>query len=374
MVSRRLMRFVPCVLLFALVSTPAVAQAPDGGAVFQRECAACHLNPVGDSRAPSREALRQFFPDAIVTALTTGAMRIQGEKLSDAERRAVAEFLTDRTVAPAPTVITTGRCTASRPLSDPAKGPRWNGWGAGVTNTRFQNPELGGLTADDVPKLTLKWAFGLPDVVAARAQPAIVGGRLYTASEKGDVFALDAKTGCTYWVFRAQSGVRTAISVGPYKAGTGATRVAVHFGDGRANAYAVDAATGQQIWVRKVDDHSGASMTGAPTLYEGRLYVPMAGIGEEGSGGRPNYECCTFRGSITALDPSTGTVVWKTFSIQEEPKPRGKNNEGVQAWGPAGGGVWGAPTIDVSRSAIYFATGNGYADPAQGTTDAVMAL
>ena len=225
-----------------------------------------------------------------------------------------------------------------------------------------------------MPKLTLKWAFGLPDVVAARAQPAVAGGRLYTASEKGDVFALDAKTGCIYWVFRAQSGVRTAINVGPYKNPAGATRYAVFFGDGKANAYAVDAASGQQIWSRKVDDHAGASMTGAPTFFEGRLYVPMAGIGEEGSGGRPNYECCTFRGSVTALDPSTGAVVWKTYSIAEEPKPRAKNKDGVQAWGPAGGGVWGAPTVDAKRGAIYFATGNGYADPLQRTTNAVIAL
>ena len=172
------MRFVLSVLLFTIATTPALAQAPDGGAVFQRECAVCHVNPTGDSRAPTREALRQFFPDAIVTTLTTGAMRAQGEKLSEAERRAVAEFLTDQSAGKGPTVITTGRCAAAAPLSDPAKGPRWNGWGAGATNTRFQTKELGGLTAVDVPKLTLKWAFGLPDVVAARAQPAVAGGRL----------------------------------------------------------------------------------------------------------------------------------------------------------------------------------------------------
>jgi polyvinyl alcohol dehydrogenase (cytochrome) len=371
------MRFVLVVAASACaagaLATPLFAQAPDGAAVFQRECATCHVNPGTDSRAPTREALRQFYPDAIVTALTTGAMRVQGEKLSEAERRAVAQFLTDTKAGPAPTVITTGKCATPGSVSDPARGQHWNGWGAGVTNTRFQTKEQGGLTAADVPKLTLKWAFGLPDVVAARSQPAVAGGRLYTASEKGDVFALNAKTGCLYWVFRAQAGVRTAITVGPYKARTG-TRYAVYFGDGRANAYAVDAETGEQLWVRKVDDHPGATLTGAPTLYEGRLYVPMSGLNEEAQGGQSKYECCTFRGSVTAIDATTGAIVWKSYSIPEEPKPRGKNKDGVQMWGPAGGGVWAAPTIDAKRGAIYISTGNGYADPPQRTTNAVVAL
>jgi polyvinyl alcohol dehydrogenase (cytochrome) len=360
--------------LLLACAAPMFAQTlPNGEAVFQRECASCHVNPATDSRAPTREALRTIYPDAIVTALTSGSMRIQGEKLSETERRAVAEFLTSTATRPSPTAVT-GRCASMPPMSDPATGARWNGWGAGVANSRFQPVEHGNLTAADVPKLRLKWAFGLPDVVAARAQPTIVAGRLFTASEKGDVFALDAKTGCTYWIFRAQAGVRTAITVGSYTSSAGTSGSAVYFGDGKANAYAVDASTGQQIWVRKTDDHPGAGVTGAPTLFEGVLYVPVAGLGEESQGGRLSYECCTFRGSVTALDANTGAVVWKSYSIAEEPKPRAKNKEGVQTWGPAGGGIWAAPTIDARRRAIYVATGNGYADPPQRTTDAVIAL
>jgi polyvinyl alcohol dehydrogenase (cytochrome) len=177
------MRIVVTALFLLTFTTSALAQAPDGAAVYQRECAACHTNPTGDSRAPSRETLRQFFPDAIVTVLTAGAMRAQGEKLSEAERRAVAEFLTDKTTAPAPTVMTQGRCTTSPPMSDPTKGPAWNGWGNGANNTRFQAADVAGLTGAAVPKLTFKWAFGLPDVLAARGQPTVAGGRLFTSTE-----------------------------------------------------------------------------------------------------------------------------------------------------------------------------------------------
>src|SRR5437899_12895331 len=129
------MRFVLSAFFFTMVTASALAQAPDGGAVFARECAGCHVNPSGDSRAPTREALRQFCPDAIVTALTTGAMRLQGEKLSEAERRAVAEFLTSQAASVTPTVIAVGRCAApASAVGDSSRGPRWNGWGAGASN------------------------------------------------------------------------------------------------------------------------------------------------------------------------------------------------------------------------------------------------
>lgn len=353
---------------------PGFPPPPAGGpGVFLRVCASCHVNPAADSRAPGPAVLATFAPDAIVNALTNGTMRTQGEKLSDAERRDVAEFLTGRTIG-GPSDSTTGKCASTAPMPNPAAGPAWNGWGAGVANGRFQTAKQGGLTAADMPKLTLKWAFGFPGVLAARAQPTVTGGRLFAASENGTLYALDAKTGCTYWTFTAQGSVRSAPSVGSYKSASGATRYAVYFGDSRANAYAVDADTGQQIWVRKADDHPGAVVTGAPTVYNGRVYVPVAGIGEEGQGSRPGYECCTFRGSVSALDATTGAVVWKTFSIAEDPKPRAKTKDGVQTWGPAGGGIWAAPTIDARRGVVYIATGNGYADPPQRTTDAVIAL
>jgi polyvinyl alcohol dehydrogenase (cytochrome) len=258
-------------------------------------------------------------------------------------------------------------------MSDPASGAQWNGWGAGVTNTRFQPLERGGLTAAQVPNLKLKWAFGFPGVTSARSQPAVAGGRLFVGSDSGVVYGLDAKTGCIHWTFRAEAGIRSALVVGP-RGGPGAKGYAVYFADGIANAYAVDASSGKQLWIRKLDDHRLARVTGSPTLYEGRLYVPTSGLGEEGQGGRPQYECCTFLGSVSALDAATGALVWKSYMITEEPKPRSKNKEGVQTWGPSGAGIWAAPTVDAKRNAIYVSTGNGYSGAPQPTTDAVIAL
>jgi polyvinyl alcohol dehydrogenase (cytochrome) len=286
----------------------------------------------------------------------------------------VAAFVAGRPMgAPAPP-STVGRCTSPSPIAASAIAAGWNGWGGDVANTRYQPANKSGLAPAAVPRLTLKWAFGFAGVTSARAQPAVAAGRVFVGSDSGDVYSLNAKTGCTYWTYHAQSGIRTAVSLGPYKPANGPAGLAVFFSDGNAVAYAVDATTGKEIWRRKVEDHPYAKSTGSPTYYNGRLYVTVAGVGEEGQGGSAKYECCTFRGSVSAVDVNTGKVIWKSYSIQEEPKPRAKNKEGVQTWGPAGGGIWSAPTIDARRRVLYVATGNGYSDPLQRTTDAVLAL
>jgi len=350
-------------------SANAWAQSSDGARVFRESCATCHAG-AAEARAPSPDALRARTPQAIVDSLVTGAMRPQGARLSGAERRAVAEFLTGKSIEGDVSGASTGRCATSTPFPDPARGPRWPGWSPLTTNTRLQTADQAGLAAADLPRLTLKWAFGFPDASVAWAQPTIAGGRVFVGSQNGTVYSLDAKTGCIRWTFGAAGGVRTAIAVGP---GEGPARHIVYFGDTGANAYALDAETGQRLWARRVDDHPSARVTGSPTLHEGRLYVPVASY-EEAQGADPQYPCCTFRGSLVALDAASGAVVWKTYMIADAPQRRGSSSTGVPLWGPSGAGIWSAPTIDTARRAVYVATGNAYSAPASASSDAVVAL
>ena len=111
-------------------------------------------------------------------------------------------------------------------------------------------------------------------------------------------------------------------------------------------------------------------MTGAPTLVDGRLYVPISSLEESGAGD-PRYPCCTFRGGVAAYDALTGKRLWKSYTIQQEPIPVKRTSKGVQLWGPAGAGVWSSPTVDLKRRAVYVATGNGYTQPAAAASDAV---
>src|SRR6202011_2701933 len=101
--------------------------------------------------------------------------------------------------------------------------------------------------------------------------------------------------------------------------------------DQKAYAYAVDAVTGKLLWKTRVEEFPAAVITGSPTLHEGRLYVPVSS-GEEVSGGSPDYECCKFRGSLSALDAATGKRIWKSYTIPDLPRPTHKNSRGVQQY------------------------------------------
>jgi polyvinyl alcohol dehydrogenase (cytochrome) len=344
----------------------ALPQPADGEAVFGTFCAACHVNPPDDN-IPARAAIATLAPNAVLASLTEGNMRIQGQALTSAQRVAVAEYLTGRAVTARDTSFELGMCGEAAGLPQLAPGRIWNGWGPDARNTRFQ-ADSGGLVAGDVPKLSLQWAFGIPGATQSRSQPAVVGGRVFMGSQTGAVYALDAASGCVHWVFDAAAGVRTAISIGPAAAG-----YAIYFADAEARAYAVDAESGAELWSYKVDDHAAARATGSPTLYDGVLYVPVSGVSEETAAAMPDYECCTFRGSITALNAVSGELIWKSYMVPE-PKPRGRSTSGAQLWGPAGVAVWSAPTVDAKRGLVYVATGNAYADPAPGTSDAIVAM
>jgi polyvinyl alcohol dehydrogenase (cytochrome) len=339
--------------------------ASSGETLFQSHCAGCH-NGVSEARAPAPEVLRQHSATAILEALASGSMRTQGATLSGPERRAIAEYLGGATLAGDPTGASRGRCETSATFQ--IAGPGWNGWGSTPENTREQSAMAAGLNSASLPRLQLKWAFGFPDATSAWAQPTVVGGWLFVGSQNGSVYALDAKTGCIHWVFSADGGVRTAISVGPRAGGA-----AVYFGDTGAKAYALDAASGQLLWKTKIEEHPLARITGAPALYRDRLYVPMSSY-EESQGARPEYGCCTFRGSLSSLDARSGKILWRTYMISGEPQPRGKSSAGATLFAPAGAPIWSAPTIDAARGLIYVGTGNSYAGAAAPTSDAVVAV
>ena len=346
----------------------AAAQAPDGAALFARECGTCH-NGAAESRAPHPDLLRQRSPEAILSALTAGGMRPQGGRLSGVERRAVAEYLGGRALGGDVTGATVGRCSADARPQGGSMSTQWGGWSPSAANTRYQTTDQAGLSAADVPRLTLKWALGFPDATSAWSQPTIAGGRLFVGSQNGTVYALDAKTGCVHWTFSAKTGVRTALAVGAMAGSPGG---AVYFGDTGANVYALEATTGQLLWSRRMDEHPYARITGSPTLHQDRLYVPVSSI-EETAASQPGYECCTFRGSLIALDARTGRTIWQTFTVPP-PQAMGQSAAGVALWGPSGVGIWNPPTIDVKRTSLYVTTGNTYSGVAQPTGDAVIAF
>jgi polyvinyl alcohol dehydrogenase (cytochrome) len=264
---------------------------------------------------------------------------------------------------------------------------QWNGWGRGLDNTRYQ-PEPA-IRASDVAKLAVKWAYGYQSGTEF-GQPTIVDERLFVTSSTGRVYSLDAKTGCTYWTYDAAAGSRTAITIGELARPRVAAlprrlkRTLAHldvikapsaafFGDDTGAVYALDAQKGTLLWKTQVDTHPMARIVGAPMLYNDRLYVAVSST-EDAAAVNPTYSCCTFRGSVAALDIANGRTVWKSYTVLEEPQPTRKNNAGIQEFGPAGAAITSSPTIDAKRSVLYVATAGSATGVEQSLTDAVVAF
>lgn len=259
------------------------------------------------------------------------------------------------------------RCSDSvKPVGESS--PSWKGWSPDYTNWRYQSGAEARISDASVPKLKLKWAFGIPNVTSVRSQPAIFRGRVYVGANDGTLYALDAATGCAFWATTAARAIRSGIAIG--KAGS---VDAVFFGDAAADVYAIDAESGQILWSARPEAHPAATITGTPTYFDGRLYIPMSS-GEEQARRRPGYECCTFRGSVTALDAATGKIIWKTYMAPDAPSPHGKTADGRTILGPSGMAIWSSPTIDRTKRRVYVGTGDNYSEPDTPTADSVVAL
>jgi polyvinyl alcohol dehydrogenase (cytochrome) len=306
----------------------------------------------------------------ILEVLETGVMKAQAAERSRAQRRTLAGYLSGKPFGSAPEPVPRSAfCARQGAISSVITAPAWNGWGVTITNTRFQPAAAAQLAAADVPRLKLKWAFGFPGATSGGTQPVVVNGRVYVGTAEGDLYSVDAMSGCVHWTFQAEGGIRSAVSIGTMPGNT----LAAYFGDQSANVYALNAETGKLLWKKRVDEHPRAAITGAPALYDGRLYVPVSSR-EESQVGDPKYPCCRFRGSMVALDASNGKVLWKTYTIPEEAHRLGKNSAGTDLWGPSGVPIWNAPTVDARRNVLYVGTGNNYSTPATEASDSVVAF
>lgn len=354
-----------CVFIVLLAGI--VAQGQNGETVYKEHCASCHNSAT--SRVPLESALRAMNLMQVLAALQTGVMKTVGDTLTPQERYAVALYLsvTAPKAVPLPGSAFCG--TTAPPFRFSSSEQGWTGWSTGVNNWRFQDSKAAGLTAADVPKLKLKWAFSLGDETAARSQPAVADGRIFFGTATGNVYSLDAHTGCIHWTTKIEGGIRSALVIGPAQH---AKHAAVFFGAGQ-NAYALDAATGKQLWKVHIAEHFAAFITAAPLLHGGVLYFGVSSF-EEVLPPIPTYQCCTFRGSVVAVKADTGKLLWRTYTIADAPQPTEKNKAGGQMYGPSGAAVWSTPTFDEKRKTVYVATGDDYSHPATKTSDAVLAL
>ncbi len=336
-------------------------QAAHAEALYDANCASCHEGNVAG--APNRAAMEALSPAMILEALNSGVMKEQGAALDRIDRILLSQYLGNEAAG---ADVEIEYCEDDLQFAGPAK---WNRWGANAQNTRFQSLGNAGLTVEEIPDLELAWAFGFPGAQRARSQPAVTEEAIFTGSQSGRVYALDTETGCAWWTYEAGAEVRNAPLIAT---GTDGRPETLFFGDFDAVVHAVDARTGKKRWSKSIKDHPDGTITGSLALHDGTLFVPMSST-EIVSAYVDDYECCTFRGGVIALAASDGEAKWRWYSVAE-PQKVGKTSAGTDVLAPSGAPVWSTPTVDAGRGLLYVGTGENYSSPANGNSDAIVAL
>ena len=337
---------------------------PYAETLYRDFCASCHDGE--NTGAPSREALEMLSSSQIINAMTRGVMAQQAARLPGFDKEILATYLAAKTDDARRRERAMPRCEGELAYTE---APVWDRWGGDPRNSRFRNSDKTAIRRGNIDQLKVKWVFGFPNASRARSQPAATREAIFTGSQDGTVYALDTDTGCIWWTFYADAEVRVAPLLRSDQRGLPSELI---FSDFNANVYAVRANTGELVWRTSVKDHPVSTLTGAPSLFDDTLYVPMSST-EVVSAVNPQYECCTFRGGVVALDANTGKRRW-TFNTVAPPLPTRKNAAGTQLYGPSGAPVWSAPTIDAARGLLYFGTGENYSMPASNLSDAIVAL
>lgn len=211
-------------------------------------------------------------------------------------------------------------------------------------------PDETAISAANVGRLAPRWTLTVAGIV--NATPAVVNGAVYFPDSGGKFWKIDAKSGTVIW----------SVSV-PELTGTDKTfsRTSPAYGDGMvfiadnsgAHLIAVDAETGKKRWMTQLDAHPSALLTSSPVVVGDSVYMPVSS-NEQTAAANPGYACCTFRGSMVALDIHTGQIVWKTYTMP---------GNGGKPGGFSGGAALAIPAVDVEKGIIYFATDHQYTQP-----------
>jgi polyvinyl alcohol dehydrogenase (cytochrome) len=202
------------------------------------------------------------------------------------------------------------------------------------------------ITPANVGKLHPIWSVAMQG--ASRGMPVTDGHSLFAANTTGYLYRINRKTGEIVWQIELAAKLDIA--------GAAAAKIvaltdrAIIFGlHGKPVVVALDKESGALLWKTVVDEHKGAVISQTPAIEGNRLFIGVSGLGEEVAATIPPYDCCSFRGSVLALDVATGKILWKHYTVPPN---------------FAGGSVWSSlPLIDAKRHSLYITTGNAFRAP-----------
>jgi quinohemoprotein ethanol dehydrogenase len=233
----------------------------------------------------------------------------------------------------------------------------WIAHGRTWSEERFSPLTL--IDVENVGTLSQRWSYETGTIRGLEATPIVVDGVMYVTLSWSTVVALDARTGQQRWRFdpRVPREVGKKACCDVVNRGVAVYHGRVYSGTLDGRLVALEAETGKLVWeVKTVDGSLPYTITGAPRVYDGKVFI--------GNGGAE----FGVRGYVSAYDAETGALVWRTYTVPGDPsKPF--ESEALEAaaetwsgeWWTGGGGgtVWDSMAIDPELDLLYVGTGNG---------------
>ena len=195
--------------------------------------------------------------------------------------------------------------------------PSWPMFGQNLGNTA--NAPNQDISTKNVGKLQPRWVATLGGDISARA--AVVGGVAYVPDWAGNLWAINTSNGRTVWSHQLSDYGLAAGTVARSSPSVvdGVVYIGTQFNPSGLTGWllAINAATGNLIWKTRPDtSNSFPVITASPTVANGKVFVGMTS-NEESVTVVPSYPCCSARGSVVAVDASTGGVLWQTFTAPQ---------------------------------------------------------
>jgi quinohemoprotein ethanol dehydrogenase len=233
----------------------------------------------------------------------------------------------------------------------------WMAHGRTYSEQRFS--PLKQINDQNVSQLKLAWFYDLDTHRGQEATPLVVDGVMYFTSAWSKVFALNAGSGALLWSYDpkvpGEWGVNACCDV--VNRGVAAWNGKVFVGTLDGRLIALDATTGKPLWeTLTIDRNIRYTITGAPRVVKGKVIIGNGG-GEFG-----------VRGYVSAYDAENGKLVWRFYTVPDDPSKPFERPILAQAaktwsgdWWKSGGGgtVWDAIVYDPDLDLLYVGTGNG---------------
>jgi PQQ-dependent dehydrogenase (methanol/ethanol family) len=220
----------------------------------------------------------------------------------------------------------------------------WPTYHGQLSGNRYST--LDRITLRNVGQLAPRWIFPIPNARHLEVTPIVVDGVMYVTNVNA-AWALDAATGREIWHFeRPRSKGLSGDASGGINRGVAVLGDRVFMVTDNAHLIALHRLTGALLWDTKMaDSNENYGATSAPLLVKDMVISGTSG-GDEG-----------IRGFVAAYSAATGQRVWRFWTVPSPGDPAAATWVG-RAIEHGCASTWLTGTYDLETDTVFWPTGN----------------